>query len=143
MREAAVMLLIRGGKILSISRRHNKELFGLPGGKLDEGETPEQAAIRETFEETGVKVKSCIQIYKRTEPAGTPDGLPFFTYCFYALEWTEEPRDSEEGLVKWLYESELVNGPSIKSGRGAFPEYNKNTLEVFKKLYPNVKLLNN
>lgn len=33
---------------------HNKLTLELPGGKLEPGETPETAAIRELFEETGV-----------------------------------------------------------------------------------------
>ena len=33
---------------------HNKLTLELPGGKLEPGETPEAAAIRELFEETGV-----------------------------------------------------------------------------------------
>ena len=50
------------GRIL-IENRQEKELpsadqrWGLPGGKLKFGETPEQAVIREAFEETGYKVR--------------------------------------------------------------------------------------
>lgn len=40
------------GKILVIFRRNS---WDLPKGKIDEGETPEQAAIREVEEETGLK----------------------------------------------------------------------------------------
>ena len=129
-REAAVMLIIKDGLILSVSRRHDATKFGLPGGKLDPGETPEEAAKRETFEETGIKVNSCVEIYKRVEPPTTPDGIEFFTYCFVAIEWEGTPADSEEGIVKWFKSDDLTGST------GAFAEYNANTLEKFKEMFP-------
>ena len=33
-----------------------KRMWSLPGGQIEQGETPKQAAIRETFEETGYAV---------------------------------------------------------------------------------------
>ena len=97
MRQAGVMLIIKDGLILSISRRNDKTKFGLPGGKLEPNELPVQAAIRETLEETGVTVKMCTEIFKREEI--TLDGEVFFTYCFYAFSWSGNPKDSEEGVV--------------------------------------------
>lgn len=136
MREAAVMLVLNeDGLILGVSRRYDQTKFGLPGGKLETNETPMEAAIRETFEETGIKVNSCVEIYKRTEPAGTPDGFPFYTYCFYATDWDGEAVASDEGIVEWLTSSKLINLETA-----AFSEYNKNTLNKFKELFPKVKV---
>lgn len=45
------------GKILYLRRhpdKHQGNLWGIPGGKLDPNETPEEAVIREVFEETGL-----------------------------------------------------------------------------------------
>jgi 8-oxo-dGTP pyrophosphatase MutT (NUDIX family) len=134
MREAAVMLIVKNGLILSISRRNDKTKFGLPGGKLDQHESPWEAAVRETQEETSVIVHNCLQIFRREEPAATPDGLPFFTYCYYAFDWSGEPVDSEEGVVKWLTVAELTGSV------GAFPEYNRRTIDAFKKIYPHIEL---
>ncbi|MFN4173563.1 MAG: NUDIX hydrolase [Parachlamydiaceae bacterium] len=44
------------GKILLLHRQDHKEqgnTWAIPGGKIDKGETPVDASIRETFEETG------------------------------------------------------------------------------------------
>ena len=37
-------------------RRHAGQ-YALPGGRLDDGETPEQAALRETHEEIGLRLE--------------------------------------------------------------------------------------
>jgi len=46
-------LYIRDGKLLSV-RSKNKNLFYVPGGKREEGESDEQALIREIQEEVSV-----------------------------------------------------------------------------------------
>lgn len=134
MRNAAVMLIVKDGRILAISRRHDKTKFGLPGGKCEEGETPDVAAVRECLEETGIKVTKCDYIFRRDEPKDRPEGEDFHCYCFYATEWFGEPNDSEEGVVKWLTEHELT------VDKGAFADYNRRTLAVFKTKYPNIQL---
>jgi len=49
----ATAVIIKDGLILLIHRFFkNKEYFALPGGGVEEGETPEQAVIREIKEET-------------------------------------------------------------------------------------------
>ena len=50
-------MLIENDKVALIERyRDGKHYFVFPGGGADEGETPEQAAIREMEEETGLRV---------------------------------------------------------------------------------------
>ncbi len=49
--------MIEDGKVALIERhRAGKHYYVFPGGGMDEGETPEQAAIREMEEETGLRV---------------------------------------------------------------------------------------
>lgn len=131
MRQAGVMLIIKDGLILGVSRRYDSTKFGLPGGKVEVGETPAEAAIRETWEETGIRVKTCVPIYKRTEPASEPRGEPFYAYAFYASDWTGDPTRSEEGAVKWITANTLTT-------MGAFNSYNRDTLDSFKDMFPEV-----
>ena len=132
--EAGVILIIKDGLILAVSRKNNPNKWGLSGGKCEENESPKEAAIRETFEETGIVVKSCEQIYKRTESNKVIDGFPFQAYCFYATEWEGSPEQKEEGKVKWITADELTSNDQ------AFPEYNINAVYIFRKLYPDVFL---
>jgi 8-oxo-dGTP pyrophosphatase MutT (NUDIX family) len=49
-REWCVPLTVRGASL-----RHHGGQVSLPGGRIDPGETPEQTAVREAFEEIGVR----------------------------------------------------------------------------------------
>lgn len=59
--QIALALIWRGGEVLVAKRASNAEhlpdVWEFPGGKIESGETPEQAAIREAREETGLKVE--------------------------------------------------------------------------------------
>lgn len=57
MRTRAGIILIENDKVALIERhRAGLDYYVFPGGGVDEGETPEQAAIREAREELGVEV---------------------------------------------------------------------------------------
>ena len=135
MREAGVMLIIKDGLILGITRRHDKTIFGLPGGKKDESDpTTKETAIRETLEETSVVVKDCTLVYERVELGDGPNGVDYYSRCYYATEWSGTPINSEEGEVKWLTEEEVI------STKASFGEYNKKTLSIFKEMFPHIEL---
>ncbi len=55
------------GEILLQKRDKEKDMWGLPRGALELGESAEEAAIRETFEETGlvIAVKHLIGLYSK------------------------------------------------------------------------------
>lgn len=57
MRTRAGIVLIEDNKVALIERfRAGKHYFAFPGGGVDEGETAEQAAVREAMEELGIEV---------------------------------------------------------------------------------------
>jgi 8-oxo-dGTP pyrophosphatase MutT (NUDIX family) len=49
------VLLVRENQVL-LQRRKDNGLWGIPGGSLEPGETLEEAAIRETYEEVGLVI---------------------------------------------------------------------------------------
>lgn len=57
MPDRAVLLIVRDDRLLLVHRvKAGQEYHVLPGGTVEEGETPEQAAVREAMEETGLAV---------------------------------------------------------------------------------------
>ncbi|MFZ5951762.1 MAG: NUDIX hydrolase [Candidatus Rifleibacteriota bacterium] len=57
MKNIAIAVVVRDGKVLVQERfrRNRGMVFEFPGGSIDQDETPEQAAIRELWEETGLE----------------------------------------------------------------------------------------
>jgi ADP-ribose pyrophosphatase YjhB (NUDIX family) len=53
---AAVRSGSKGSEVLLVQPRANQDRWGLPKGHVDEGESFEDAAVRETLEETGILV---------------------------------------------------------------------------------------
>ncbi len=83
------VIVVSDGKVLS-GTRHNDFGYGLicgPGGHIEKGETPEQAAFRETEEEFGISPKELIPLgYGPKEP---DTGLT--PYIFLCTEYNGEP----------------------------------------------------
>lgn len=96
-------------KLLGVSRKDDTTKFGLPGGKVDVGETLYQALVRELKEETGLDIKSAKEIFFRE------DG-DFVAVVYLVTEWSGEVSTTEKGIVKWITFEDLKHG--------AFSEYN-------------------
>lgn len=65
---AAATLVVKDGKVL-IGNRQDVTCICGPGGHIEDGETPEQAARREAMEEFGIKLGGMLHL-------GQLDGLP-------------------------------------------------------------------
>ena len=78
-----------------------------PGGKVDKGETPEQALKRELEEEIGIVVLNA-QLFERFEFEYPTKVISFFFYL--VEEWVGEPfgREGQEGF--WWAQNELDAG---------------------------------
>lgn len=67
-------LIKSGDKFLVLQRPANKKsyplVWNLPGGKLEDGETEIKCAIREVFEETGLKFIPFIKIFDELDYEG-------------------------------------------------------------------------
>ncbi|MDX1442946.1 MAG: NUDIX hydrolase [Gammaproteobacteria bacterium] len=62
------------GKIVLIERRHEPLGWALPGGFVDVGESVEEAAVREAYEETGLRVRLMTLLGIYSDPSRDPRG---------------------------------------------------------------------
>lgn len=83
MKDVVIGIVNKDGKILMIKRVKNEDnlIWSFPGGKIENGETKEQACIREVFEETGINVKINKILGERIHP-NTQVKLTYFL-CDY------------------------------------------------------------
>lgn len=103
-------LLEREGSILVDRRRRGTHLEGLwefPGGKIEPGETPEQALVRELREELGVE-STVVGIVATIEHAYPDFDL---SLALYAVEFRGEPVALEVAEVRWVPAGELAALP--------------------------------
>lgn len=116
MKKAAGILLVRksDGKILTASRRGEPNNIGIPGGKVDPGETVLEAAVREVLEETGIQVRpdEMYQVYIR--PCRGDVDYEMTTFLCFAEDIApradfDEPFEFETGIqIRWSTWEELT-----------------------------------
>lgn len=63
-------IIVRDGRVLMVRRRvkEGELMWQFPAGGIEEGESPEEAAVRETAEETGLEVKALRLLGQRVHP---------------------------------------------------------------------------
>ncbi|WP_298426180.1 (deoxy)nucleoside triphosphate pyrophosphohydrolase [Rhodoblastus sp.] len=109
----AVALVDADHRVLVAQRPEGKQLAGLwefPGGKLDPGERPEQALIRELREELGVEVKApCLAPLTFASHAYDDFHLLMPLYVCRRWEGVVEPREGQ--ALKWLRPQQLRDIP--------------------------------
>lgn len=105
------VLIIRDNKVLLVKHTekagHITDSYGLPAGRLEEGEGLEEGAIRELFEETGLRViKDDLIRLPRVFYADIPrsDGsiASFKWDVFLAKEFSGDLKESEETIPEWV-----------------------------------------
>lgn len=107
-------IVIKDEKVLLVSSKyHDEEFYLFPGGGMEFGETIEEAAVRETLEETGVKVK-ITDLFHVNEYIYAADWNKRSVSMFFIAEVVEilEPTTNDGGKikkVKWIKLSELDN----------------------------------
>jgi 8-oxo-dGTP diphosphatase len=78
------------------------------GGKLEPGETPEECAVREIYEESGLRVINPILKGFLTFPAFSEDE-DWYAFVFVVEEFQGELIESPEGELEWIDDSRLLS----------------------------------
>lgn len=104
-KHVAAAIIEHGGRILSCQRGYGMVGWEFPGGKVEPGETPEQACRRELMEELGVELGAML-------PFGTVEhDYPEFhlTMDLFLCHLDDEAalRPTEHKQLRWLGRDEL------------------------------------
>jgi 8-oxo-dGTP diphosphatase len=107
----AAALIDGDGRLLVQQRPQGKPMAGLwefPGGKVEAGELPENALIRELREELGIDVeKACLApACFASEPLG---GRHMLLLVYICRKWNGVPRAIEAPAIKWVRPLDLHN----------------------------------
>jgi 8-oxo-dGTP pyrophosphatase MutT (NUDIX family) len=120
-RKAAEVVIVQDGMLLTLDRNFPPRGMDFPGGSMEPGETPEETAIRETKEETGVNIR--------------------ITKSLGAIRWS----DGEVKVVCYVFEAVITGGRvrGSREGRARFVPVHRIKLSMlaFKVNWPIVKWL--
>lgn len=100
--EATLCFIIENGDTLLIEKKRGvgSGLYNGPGGKLEENESHEECAVRETIEEVNVRPEDLEKIGELEFLFGED---PFmFVHVFTAESHSGEPEESEEARPEWF-----------------------------------------
>ena len=110
---AAAALVDRDGRVLLQQRPDGKSMAGLwefPGGKVERGETPENALVRELEEELGIMThRSCLAPAAfASEPLGDRQLLMLLYVC---RKWNGTPVLRHASAMQWVRPVEMFSLP--------------------------------
>ena len=117
---AAAALVDTDGRVLLTQRPEGKSFAGcweFPGGKIEQGETPESAIIRELMEELGVNtIESCLA------PAGFAshayDDFHLILLLYICRRWQGTARSCENNPIVWVQPNRMREYPMPEANGG-------------------------
>ena len=109
----AVVLIDRDGRVLLSQRPSGKSMAGLwefPGGKVENGEVPEEALIRELKEELGIDTwSSCLA--PLSFASHSYEDFHLLMPVFACRKWVGSPTPMEGQALKWVNRDKLKDYP--------------------------------
>lgn len=120
---AACVLIDAQGRVLIARRPEGRAMAGLwefPGGKLEPGETPEAALIRELREELGVDIaRSCLAPF--VFASHTYEKFHLLMPLFLCRRWQGIASPREGQTIRWVTAAELSDFQMLPADRPLLP----------------------
>jgi 8-oxo-dGTP diphosphatase len=110
---AAAVLLDGEGRVLLAQRPEGKNLAGLwefPGGKIEAGERPEQALVRELREELGIDVMPST-LKPISFASHQYEDMHLLMPVWVTHEWSGQPMPQEGQAIAWVNVDDLGTYP--------------------------------
>jgi mutator protein MutT len=123
---------VRDGLLLLTRRPEGDPLAGfweLPGGKVEDGETPEEALAREWREEIGVEVEASEPL---TFVSGAPNGRHVTLLVYLVRVLRGEPRPLGVAEVRWTKPQEAARLPLLPADRPVVERLARNGNDRFR-----------
>ena len=125
----AAAVIFHGGKLFATQRGYGgwKDYWEFPGGKIEAGETPEEALVREIREEldTGISVLSHLCDVEYDYPE-----FHLSMQCFRCGIVSGEPKLLEHEAARWLGREELYAVSWLPADLEILPEIERNWPEA-------------
>ncbi|GAA1956675.1 NUDIX hydrolase [Agromyces allii] len=109
----SAIALVRDRRVLMVTAR-GRDVFYMPGGKIDPGETPAQAAAREAYEEVALELDpdELVELFEVvTQAHGEPDGRLVRMRVFHAQTDAAPAASAEVGALHWVTTAEIDRCP--------------------------------
>ena len=87
----------------------NRDKWVGVGGKFEDGESPEECLLRETFEETVLTLTEFR--YRGIVTFVSDRWPPELMHLFTASDWSGTPRECDEGDLAWIEKEALLSLP--------------------------------
>ncbi len=120
MRNTTLVHLERDGKYLMLHRvkkeadENHDKWVGI-GGKFEEGESPEDCALREVYEETGLTLRSWA--YRGIVTFVSDEWGTEYMHLFHSADFTGTVKDCDEGVLEWVDKKALLSLPIWEGDR--------------------------
>ena len=114
-RKAVKCYIVCGDKVVVTQYKSGNKKEGyydIPGGKIEKGETPKMAAIREVREETGLRVED---LKERGELIVEYPDRKFLFTVFLTTQYDGELQEFPENTATWIPIEELLQKDKILS----------------------------
>jgi 8-oxo-dGTP diphosphatase len=129
--QAVCLLMLGGAGVFAVSRRNDDTQWGMPGGKVDPGETPVQAVIREISEEISLDIEESQLDELYVGPCGGENGTTCFevtTYLYLPSPPALEALKAEEGLALEVQPFSVL----LRPDSSPFAEYNQRVFNAYR-----------